>query len=115
VCILGLAFKSNTDDTRESPALAVIRRLVVHPIEVVAYDRLASPTLVEGATRAQSLQEALRGADVVAILTEWPEFADLQPDELAKKMAGRTIVDTRYVLDPDYFRSAGFEVISLGR
>jgi UDPglucose 6-dehydrogenase len=113
--VLGLTFKSNTDDTRESPALAVIRRLVGHSVELVAFDPLATTVSIDGMTRVRSIDDALREADVAAILTEWPVFAELRPHDFSGLMHGKTIVDARYLLDSESFANAGFRVISIGR
>jgi UDPglucose 6-dehydrogenase len=113
--VLGLTFKSNTDDTRESPALAVIRRLIDHSVELVAFDPLAATVSIDGMSRVMSIDDALREADVAAILTEWPEFSELKPHDFSGLMHGKTIVDARYLLDPESFANAGFRVISIGR
>lgn len=113
--VLGLSFKANTDDTRESPALAIIDRLVRYPAEVVAYDRLARVEDTAGLARCDNLTDVLTGADVVAILTEWPEFTELSPSDFSGTMRGNTIVDTRYVLDTGLFAESGLRVVSVGR
>lgn len=113
--VLGLTFKSNTDDTRESPALAVVRRLVGSSVELVAFDPLATSVSIDGMTRVMNIDDALREADVAAILTEWPVFSELRPHDFSGLMHGRTIVDARYLLDSESFANAGFRVISIGR
>lgn len=115
ICLLGLAFKANTDDTRESPALAIHQRLVERFTNVVVYDPLARVPDTHILNRVDSLIDAMRDVDVVAILTEWPEFAELEPDLVAGHMRGDTISDGRYLLDKQNFSAAGLSVISVGR
>jgi UDPglucose 6-dehydrogenase len=115
ICLLGLTFKANTDDTRESPALAIHQRLVEHFTNVVVYDPLAKVPESHIFNRVDSLVDAIRDADVVAILTEWSEFAELQPDLVASHMRGDTIIDGRYLLNKQDFAAAGLSVISIGR
>ena len=66
-------------------------------------------------TRVMNIDDALREADVAVILTEWPVFSELRPHDFSALMHGRTIVDARYLLDPESFANAGFRVISIGR
>lgn len=115
IAVLGLSFKAGTDDVRESPALAILSSLQKSFNNIVCYDPLAATTNVETFHRVKSLEEAISGAELIAILTEWPEFSQLQPSEFARLMSGNTIVDTRYILDVERFKSAGIVVRSLGR
>ena len=117
VGVLGLTFKAGTDDLRDSPSIAVIRDLIRFGADVSAYD----PTVVEplhparasaltGITLCPDAYAAAADADVVVILTEWPEFKELELDRLATVMAGKAIVDTRNLLDPAAVRSTGLRV-----
>jgi UDPglucose 6-dehydrogenase len=120
---LGLTFKAGTDDLRESPALAIIGELRSAGAHVVAFD----PTTVgelsphQAATLAgiELVDDPLAvgaGADVIAIFTEWPDFAKIELDALAAiARAGTPIVDTRNLLDPAQVREAGFEYDGVGR
>ncbi len=120
---LGLTFKAGTDDLRESPALAIIAELRANGARVRAFD----PTTVGELTAHQAsvlagidvLDDALAvgdGADVVAVFTEWPEFAKLELVRLAERArSGITIVDTRNLLDPQQVREAGFGYDGVGR
>ncbi len=120
---LGLTFKAGTDDLRESPALAIISELRRLGARVVAYD----PTVVgelsphQEATLAgiELVDEVLAvgaGADVIAVFTEWPDFAKVDLAALAATARpGITIVDTRNLLDPVLVREAGFEYDGVGR
>jgi UDPglucose 6-dehydrogenase len=111
VAVLGAAFKAGTDDVRESPALDVAARLaglgaVVHVHDPMAGDtgRKACPEL----DFADSPQQACAGADLVLVLTEWPEFAELEPERLAPTVRRRVVVDGRGILDATQWRSAGW-------
>ncbi|QSI47379.1 UDP-glucose/GDP-mannose dehydrogenase family protein [Thermobispora bispora] len=116
--VLGAAFKPHSDDIRDSPALDVAVRIARLGGTVTVYDpvaldnaRAAYPDL----EYAESALEAARGADVVLLLTEWPEFAALEPDELSTVVRERNIVDGRLVLDAEAWRSAGWTYRALGR
>ncbi|WP_345800412.1 UDP-glucose/GDP-mannose dehydrogenase family protein [Microbacterium sp. AZCO] len=114
---LGAAFKPDSDDVRDAPALDVARMLYLEGADVRIYD----PQANENAHRVypdleyvSSLAEAAAGADVVALLTEWREFVDADPGELGDLVAQRRIVDGRRVLDAGRYRAAGWEYSSLG-
>jgi UDPglucose 6-dehydrogenase len=118
VAALGAAFKPNSDDVRDAPALDVARMLYLEGASVTVYD----PEAGDNAHRAypdldyaSSLVEAVTGADVVALLTEWDEFRSADPAALGDLVAGRRIVDGRHALDADRYRAAGWEYRALGR
>lgn len=118
VAILGLAFKPNSDDTRDSPALDIATRLHGMGADVISYDpqaitpaRAARPHLVF----AESLDEALAGAEVSVVVTEWEQFRDLDPVRVGDIVADRRIVDGRNCLDPTRWRAAGWKYRGLGR
>ncbi len=118
VAVLGAAFKPNSDDIRESPALDVAAAMGRRAAKVVVYD----PQALENARRvhpqlhyADSMDDALRGADIVFLLTEWDEFKTMLPDEVGKLVAQRKLVDGRNVLDPVQWRAAGWQYRALGR
>jgi UDPglucose 6-dehydrogenase len=118
VALLGLAFKPDTDDMREASSLVLAARLQGEGAEVLAYDPVA-----EGAARdvltsvdlRESPEEALDGADAAVLVTEWPEFAELDWAELAGRMANPLLVDGRNFLDPQALRDAGFTYEGIGR
>jgi UDPglucose 6-dehydrogenase len=117
VCVLGAAFKPSSDDVRDSPALDVAQLLHGMGAQVTVYD----PAALDNARRAcpelsyaETLAEAARDARIVLLLTEWAEFADLTPDDLGAVVAQRNMVDGRNVLDPDLWRSAGWNYRALG-
>jgi UDPglucose 6-dehydrogenase len=114
VGLLGLAFKAGTDDTRNSPAVALAVRLVGAGARVQAFDPAARVEL-EGVAIALDPVSAARGADVLVVATEWPEFALVDPSLLAAAMRGRVVVDARNLLDREAVIAAGLEYRGLGR
>ncbi|MGB2693635.1 MAG: nucleotide sugar dehydrogenase [Dehalococcoidia bacterium] len=110
VALLGLAYKGNTDDTRNSPALALARQL--SDWQVRAHDpRVRAVAEVE---TFDSAEEAARGADALVLMTDHREFADLDPNALRTAMRGRFVYDTRGLLDAAAWRAAGFDIRRLG-
>jgi UDPglucose 6-dehydrogenase len=118
VALLGLAFKANTDDMREASSLVLSARLQADGAMVRAYDPIAEEearTLMVGVEFAASALGALDGADACVLVTEWPEFAELDWAEAAQRMTGRIVIDGRNFLDPDKVVSAGFAYEGVGR
>jgi UDPglucose 6-dehydrogenase len=118
IAVLGAAFKPNSDDIRDSPALDVAASIGRRGGDVVIYD----PHAIENARRVhpeliyvESLDEALTGADVTMLLTEWEEFRSMDPSVVGMLVAQRNIVDGRNVLDPVRWRRAGWRYRALGR
>jgi UDPglucose 6-dehydrogenase len=118
VAVLGLAFKPSSDDIRDSPALDVAVRLHGLGAEVIATDPEAianSRRLHPQLTFAADPLDALAGADVVVVVTEWNEFRELVPEEVAAITSGRIIIDGRNCLDATSWRNAGWVYKGLGR
>ena len=119
VALLGLAFKPNTDDLRESPALAVLERLVDAGAQVRAYDPVAMPvaaaTARAGVTYCEDEYDAAAGADVIVIATEWNQFRGLDLERLRAKLKAPVMVDLRNVYDPAVMRARGFRYSGVGR
>jgi UDPglucose 6-dehydrogenase len=118
VAVLGAAFKPDSDDIRDSPALNVAQ--LAHKAEAVV--TVHDPKAIEAARRAypdlqyaQSVEEACIDADVVLHLTEWKQFRDIDPAKLAAIVAHPTIIDGRNTLDPSLWHSAGWVYRALGR
>ena len=107
IAVLGLTFKANTDDTRESPAIAVIEHLVKGGAKVVAYDPMVTEYELNGLSLADSAVTAASGSDALVVLTEWPEFRTVDSAEILKAMTGNVVVDTRRVLDQAKWQAAG--------
>jgi UDPglucose 6-dehydrogenase len=120
---LGLTFKAGTDDLRESPALAIISELRALGASVRAYDPTTTGDLtplqtvvLDGIEVVSDALDVADGADVIAVFTEWPDFAKVDLARLAARLGRRvTIVDTRNLLDPGLVREAGLEYDGVGR
>ncbi|HEX9775521.1 MAG TPA: UDP-glucose/GDP-mannose dehydrogenase family protein [Actinomycetota bacterium] len=117
VAVWGIAFKPNTDDTRDSPAIAVVRRLIDAGAIVRAYDPVVSEEVFEqlGIERAAGPIEAAEGARAVVVLTEWNEFRWLDFERLKGVMQSPAIIDARNLLDPHSLRQHGFAYEGIGR
>lgn len=119
IAVWGLAFKPETDDVREAPALEIIPALAAEGAMVAAYDPQAAekarPHLPAGVEIAASAEAAARGADALVLTTEWDEFRAWTPERLAGTLAHKVVVDGRNVFDPAAMRAAGFTYLSVGR
>ena len=116
--MLGVAFKPNSDDVRDSPSLAVCDRLTAEGAIVSVHDPVAMPSAARkrpGLRYAPSVSEAAEGADLVLHLTEWSDYRAIDPAALAQAVARRVIIDARCCLDADLWRAAGWTVHVLGR
>ncbi|MFX1757347.1 UDP-glucose dehydrogenase family protein [Rhodococcus sp. As11] len=118
VAILGAAFKPNSDDVRDSPALNIAGQIQLQGASVSVYDPKANenskkvfPTL----TYADDVMSACQGADVVLVLTEWSEFRNIEPSELGKHVRQRTVLDGRNCLERSSWVKAGWSYRALGR
>ncbi len=116
--VLGLAFKPNTDDIRESPAMDIVARLIAGGAKVKAYD----PAGMENAGRVlpevaycKDTYEAADGADALVILTEWNQFRKLDMPRIKNLLKSPKVVDLRNIYDPAMMESLGFEYASVGR
>lgn len=118
VAILGLSFKPETDDMRESPAIEIIEELLRRGATVRAYDPVA---MIEAAHCLPEIEyatdeyDALRGADVLVIVTEWNQFRALDMEKVKELLAAPRIADLRNVYEPEDMRSLGFEYVGVGR
>jgi UDPglucose 6-dehydrogenase len=120
VALLGLTFKPDTDDLRDAPALTIATELVEQGASVVAYDpmptaRERSAMLVPGLEVVQSASDAIAGADVAILVTEWPEFVDLDWGAVGETMRRQVLIDGRNVLSGERLAAAGFAYSSFGR
>ena len=118
VAALGAAFKPNSDDVRDAPALDVARMLYLEGARVVVYDPEANANahrVYPDLDYVDTLAEAVIDADVVALLTEWDEFRRADPADLGVLVASRKVVDGRHALDASRYRAAGWEYRALGR
>jgi UDPglucose 6-dehydrogenase len=118
VAVLGLAFKQNTDDVRESVALKLVDSLLGEGAKVMVYDPKAMGNarlaLGDRVTYAASSRECLKGADCCVVATGWPEFARIRPAEFKKLMRSPAVLDGRRILDAKALRTAGVTCMTLG-
>jgi UDPglucose 6-dehydrogenase len=120
IAVLGLAFKPNTDDVRDAPALAIIRRLLERGARVRAHDPIANDIArgvlgTDGIAFFDDMYATLGGADAVVLATEWNEFRALDFARCAAAMRGNVLIDGRNVFDPDQVRAAGLRYLGVGR
>jgi UDPglucose 6-dehydrogenase len=118
IALLGLAFKPETDDMREAPALRIISDLQAAGATVRAYDPAAMEAarhFVSNVTFCEDEYEAARGSDALVIVTEWNQFRGLDFNRLKSVMRELNIVDTRNIYEPKDVREAGFTYVSMGR
>ena len=118
IAVLGLTFKPNTDDMREAPSLQIVPTLQEAGATIRAFD----PEGMEEAKKrlsdvvwCEDAYQAIDGADVLVIITEWNEFRALDLDRVRESMRRPVIVDLRNIYDPELMRSAGFDYTSIGR
>jgi UDPglucose 6-dehydrogenase len=118
VAVWGAAFKPDTDDVRDSPALNVAASILLQGAQVTVYDPKANDTAAKNfptLNYADSALEAARGADLILHLTEWREFRELDPAAVAEVVSERRVLDGRNALDQDRWRAAGWTYRALGR
>lgn len=117
--LLGLAFKPNTDDVRESPAIALAQALLDMGAQITAHDPVAVSTaktvLGDCVTYVERAYEATKDADAVIVATDWNEYKNLDLEIVRKLMAGTLFVDARNIHDPEKVRQAGLEYVGIGR
>ena len=118
IAVLGVTFKPNTDDMRDSPSLDIVPALLAAGATVRAYDpegMTEAAKLLPGVQWCPDAAAALTGADAVALLTEWNEFRALDTGRMRRLMRGNVVVDLRNVYSPGDMAAAGFEYSSIGR
>ncbi len=119
VGLLGLTFKPNTDDLRESPAMAILDGMLTDGASVRAYDPIGMPIASQfprsGVTYCEDEYQAASGVDVLVVATEWNQFRALDLDRLKAAMAKPVIVDLRNVYEPATMRAKGFQYGCVGR
>ena len=117
VSILGLAFKPETDDMRDSPCLDIIPRLQEKGIKISAFDPVAmdeAKKIFKDIEFAKNMDSCLKDSDALVILTEWNEFRSLSPSQL-NGMKGNLLIDMRNALNPNSFKRSKFDLIQIGR
>jgi UDPglucose 6-dehydrogenase len=118
ISILGLSFKPETDDMRDSPSLDIIPILKEKGFDISVFDPVAmdeAKKLLKNIEFSNNIDECLQDSDGVVILTEWNEFRGLSATRLKKAMKGNILIDLRNSLNPDSFKKSGFNLIQLGR
>ena len=118
VAVWGLTFKARTDDLRDSPSIAIIRRLLAAGAQVRAFDPTVEAPRIgvpDGITIATDPYDAADGADVLAVLTEWDDFRWVDPAIVASRMPGRSVVDGRNLLERAAWQKSGFAHVGIGR
>ena len=118
VAVLGLTFKPDTDDMRDSPSLEIVPALIEGGAEVSAFDPQGmdeAREMLDGVNWCESSYEALEGADVVALVTEWNEFRALDLERVKVSMSSPVMVDLRNIYNPEEMVDAGFEYYCIGR
>ena len=116
VAILGLAFKVNTDDVRYSPAINIINKLVEVGVKIKAYDPIAMENMKQVMPNlycAANVIEAVQDADLVLILTEWPEFKDLDWQQIKKVVKQPNVFDARNIINDNMLENLGFKFASI--
>ena len=118
ISILGLSFKPETDDMRDSPSLDIIPILKEKGFDISVFDPVAmdeAKKLLKNIEFSNNIEECLQDSDGLVILTEWNEFRSLSATRLKKVMKGNILIDLRNSLNPDSFQKSGFNLIQLGR
>ena len=119
VAVLGLTFKPETDDMRDAPSVAIVNRLAEEGASIRAFDPVgmdhARGMLPDGVRYCTDAYDAVTGADVLVLVTEWNEFRALAPDRLRALMHGQLVMDLRNVFDPAAMRAAGLDYHGIGR
>jgi UDPglucose 6-dehydrogenase len=118
IAVLGLAFKPETDDMREAPAIGIIRNLLQEGAKICAYDPVAkheAMKLLPEIGYADDEYTAVKGADALVFVTEWNQFRALDMIRIRDLMTTPKIADLRNIYDPEDMREFGFEYIGVGR
>jgi UDPglucose 6-dehydrogenase len=119
IAVLGLAFKPETDDMREAPAIGIIKSLIEDGAKVRAYDPVAKTEamreLPDAVEYADDEYAAVTGADALVVVTEWNQFRALDRSRIRDLMATPKVADLRNIYDPDDMRELGFQYVGVGR
>jgi UDPglucose 6-dehydrogenase len=117
--LLGLTFKPNTDDLRESPALAILDGLLAGGAKVRAYDPVgmegSAATPRDGVTYCKDEWDAVAGVEAVIVATEWNQFRGMDPDRLRAAVGKPVLFDFRNIFEPGVMRAKGFTYVGVGR
>jgi len=112
VALLGVAYKGGVSDTRNSPAETIINELLLNGVNVSVYDPYTNETF--DAEKAESLEEACNDADLIAIITDHPEFRHIELEKIKELVKHKLIVDGRRIINPSYASNCGFKYYGIG-
>ncbi len=116
--LLGLAFKPNTDDLREAPAVEIAQKLIDRGVRVKAHDPIAAERFQQdhgnmGVELCGNALEVAEGCDALILVTEWNEYRDLEWEQIGRSMRQALILDGRHILDPEKLEKAGFRFVGI--
>jgi len=114
ICVWGLTFKANTDDLRESPAIAVAERLIGRGASVVAFDPSLDVKKIGKIIVENSIESSVKDADAIVLLTEWNLFRSVEPSKIGTLLVNKIVIDSRNILDKKLWENAGFNFIGNG-
>lgn len=114
ISVWGLSFKANTDDTRFSPAISVIERLILEGAQVSSFDPIVKSVENLSMKVSADIKQNVTGADAIVLLTEWQEFKEIDPKEISVLVTQKIIIDSRNLLNKNKWEKAGFTFIGNG-
>ncbi|MHB1252852.1 MAG: UDP binding domain-containing protein, partial [Candidatus Humimicrobiaceae bacterium] len=118
IAVLGIAFKPDTDDTREAPAISIMNSLINLGAKIKAYDPIVKErpqNLNERAYLSKDVYDAIKDSDLLIVATEWDEFKNLDYARIKSSMAHNIIIDGRNLFDKEKLENLGFKYIGIGR
>lgn len=114
ISVWGLSFKANTDDTRFSPAISVIERLILEGAQISSFDPIVKSVENLSMKVSTDIKQNVTGADAIVLLTEWQEFKEINPKEISDLVTQKIIIDSRNLLNKNKWEKAGFTFIGNG-
>jgi UDPglucose 6-dehydrogenase len=114
ISVWGLSFKANTDDTRFSPAISVIERLILEGAQISSFDPIVKNVENLSMKVSADIKQNVTGADAIVLLTEWQEFKEIDPKEISDLVTQKIIIDSRNLLNKNKWEKAGFTFIGNG-
>ncbi len=114
ISVLGLSFKENVDDLRESPAVEIAHMLARHGALVKAYEPFKPDARYDGFDTVPALEDAIKDAEILVVMVGHEVFRKLEPGQVAKRTPARVVVDMRGIYSPETWRAAGFHLFQLG-
>ena len=114
ISVWGLSFKANTDDTRFSPAISVIERLILEGAQISSFDPIVKSDENLSMKVSADIEQNVTGADAIVLLTEWQEFKEIDPKEISDLVTQKIIIDSRNLLNKNKWEKAGFTFIGNG-